>query len=133
MWMDCGLFHEQSRPIGRNLDKAHCSSLCQGPCISNSLLTLPSLSPTHSAPPSHELSVLTWPICSLYGWTLRKRARTLWPSFIEENKLITVPVGKYYITHFADSGPKKVYVKNERNKELLLGGLNAPTSKDSHC
>lgn len=47
----------------------------------------------------------------------------------ERNKLITVPVGKYYITHFADSGPKEVYIKNERNKELLLGSLNAPTKR----
>lgn len=38
-----------------------------------------------------ELSVLAWPSRLLYGWTLREKVRTLWPSFTEENRLITVP------------------------------------------
>lgn len=98
-------------------------------------LLWPSLlwSPLTQLQPSHELSVLTRPICPLYEWTLRKRVRTLRTSFIEENKLIIVPVDKYYITHSVDSGPKEVYVINERSRELLLRGLNVPTSKDSHC
>lgn len=81
---------------------------CPGPPCSNPRLL--------SSKQSHELSVLIWPICLLYGWTLRKRVRTLWPSFTEENKLTVVPMDNYSVTHSVDSGPKEVYITNERSK-----------------
>lgn len=67
-----------------------------------------------SSEKSHELLVLIWPICSLYECTLRKRRRTLWLGFMEENKLMIVPMDNSYIIHATSSGPKDVYIVNER-------------------
>lgn len=91
-----GFFREEEPAMGRLF-----GIMLQQRLLPWCALSLPWLFLSHflSSEKSHELLVLIWAICSSYECALRRRRRTLWPSFIEENKLMTIPMDSYSIIH----------------------------------